>query len=222
MPRVISGSCGGLRLKTPKHDHTRPTADRTKEAMFSILNPMVDWMNCNVLELFAGSGQLAIEALSRGARFAILVEKDRQVARLIRDNLAHCGLSDRAQVWACQALTSVNRLVTDGFKWLNEEKMSGSADLQVMRLKSNGRFQLILMDPPYHIAIKSAVEIFRLLDEADLIEEGGILMLEHPIPSEKDQSDYHLLLNLPHFKLIKSCQYGVAVLSFFVYDPSNS
>ena len=94
--RVIAGESGGLRLVAPKGDRTRPTADRVKESLFSALGPRVD--GAAVLDLYAGSGALAIEALSRGARSAVLVDRAHQAIVAIRANLETTRMGDRARV----------------------------------------------------------------------------------------------------------------------------
>jgi 16S rRNA (guanine966-N2)-methyltransferase len=94
--RVIAGEAGGLRLVAPKGDRTRPTADRVKESLFSALGPWID--GAAVLDLYAGSGALAIEALSRGARSAVLVDRAHPATVAIRANLATTRMIDRARV----------------------------------------------------------------------------------------------------------------------------
>ena len=83
--RVISGSARGLKLKAPKGMHTRPTTDKIKETIFNILAPEI--YDCRFLDIFSGSGAIAIEALSRGAEEAVLIENDREALGVIRDNL---------------------------------------------------------------------------------------------------------------------------------------
>src|SRR5690606_23756249 len=94
--RVISGQAGGLRLQTVPGRSTRPTADRVKEAMFSMIGPY--FSGERALDLFAGTGALGIEALSRGAGRAVFVDRDPRCAAVIRRNLEHTGLSGRAEV----------------------------------------------------------------------------------------------------------------------------
>jgi 16S rRNA (guanine966-N2)-methyltransferase len=95
--RVIAGRHGGRRLQAPAGDATRPTADRVREALFSVLGARVE--GARVLDLFAGSGALGIEALSRGARHCTFVERDRHALDALRENLRRCGLAeDRAGV----------------------------------------------------------------------------------------------------------------------------
>ena len=96
MPRVIAGTAGGIPLKTPDGDGTRPTTDRTKESVFNMIH--ADIPGAHVLDLFAGSGSLGIEALSRGACEAVFVESDRRVCDLVQANLAKTRLAGAAQV----------------------------------------------------------------------------------------------------------------------------
>ena len=94
--RVITGTARGRRLKELQGMDTRPTTDKVKESMFSILQ--FDIEGRRVLDLFAGTGQLGIEALSRGAAEAVFVDKRADAVKLVRDNLELCGLLDRARV----------------------------------------------------------------------------------------------------------------------------
>ena len=119
--RVITGSARGRKLEAPQGLETRPTSDMVKEAMFSIIQFEVE--EAMVLDLFAGSGQLGIEALSRGAKFAVFVDASREAQEVIRANLQSTGLAQKSRVAAMDAL---------GF------------------LKSTGdRFSIALLDPPY-------------------------------------------------------------------------
>lgn len=123
--RVISGTSRGRRLTAFKGDKVRPTSDRVREALFSILQSRLGgFSDLKVLDLFAGSGALAIEALSRGASSARLVEKAQSSAEIIRENLHRCQLTDKAEV-----------VVRDTFQALSS--MSGT------------QFDLIFIDPPY-------------------------------------------------------------------------
>ena len=98
MTRIIGGSAGGRRIATPPGDSTRPTSDRTREALFSSLEATLgSWSGVRVLDLYAGSGAVALEALSRGAEQAVCVERDRRTAALIRRNAATLGLALRVE-----------------------------------------------------------------------------------------------------------------------------
>lgn len=122
--RVIAGTAKSLKLKTIEGMDTRPTTDRIKETLFNMLQS--DIFGCTFLDLFSGSGAIAIEALSRGARKAVLVENSRAACNCIRENLLHTHLSDKAQVMECDCLTAINRL------------------------SGHEPFDIIFMDPPYN------------------------------------------------------------------------
>jgi len=122
--RVAGGEARGRRLKAPQSDRIRPTSDRTREAIFDLLGP--ESPRGNVLDLFAGTGALGVEALSRGYPTAVFVERDRVARGLIRENLARCGYEGRSRVEG-----------KDVFRFL-----------QV--LDAAAPFALVLLDPPYN------------------------------------------------------------------------
>lgn len=122
MMRVITGSARGRRLETlPGDDVTRPTSESVKEALFSMLQFEIE--DKRVLDLFAGSGQLGIEALSRGARFCTFVENNRNAKAIVENNIHNCGFDDSAQVVMCDAVSFLSR---------------------------KGSFDIAFLDPPYH------------------------------------------------------------------------
>ena len=116
--RVITGTARGRRLKTPENSDIRPTTDNVKESVFNIIQ--FDIEGRRVLDLFAGTGQLGIECLSRGAAEAVFIDDSREAVRIVKDNLKACGFS--APVLQQDALSY---------------------------LRSCGRFDLIFVDPPY-------------------------------------------------------------------------
>lgn len=122
MMRVVGGACAGMRLAAPEGSGTRPVADRVKETLFGILSERV--VGARVADLYAGSGALGIEALSRGAVHAVFVERHRPAASAIRANLQRTGLEDRAVV-----------SVADVDRYLAADAMD--------------RFDLCFLDPPY-------------------------------------------------------------------------
>lgn len=149
--RVIAGSAKKTNLKSPKGLDTRPTADRVKEAVFNILAPKVP--GCFFLDLFAGTGSVAIEALSRGAGHAVLVENNRSAVNVIKENLTRTKLSDNAEL-----------LSTDVFN-----------AIKTLALLNKG-FDIIYLDPPYREGFYQRV----LLEIADnnLLNSGGIVVAE--------------------------------------------
>lgn len=192
MPRVISGLAGGRVLKAPAGRDTRPTADRTKEAVFSMLGSRLSFSGIRVLDLFAGSGQLGIEALSRGAHFAQFVEQDRRASAVIRDNLAACGFEAASGVLTMPARQAIRYLAAE----------------------SKAPFDLVLMDPPYAAAAAVWRQTVPALIESGLLNDGAGVLLEHGGP----QAVAEAVTNL---KLVKHCQYGAAMVSFFLYYRSN-
>lgn len=149
--RVIAGAYRGFRLQTPAGRQTRPTADRVREALFNILSPYI--IDSRVLDLFAGSGAVGIEALSRGASFAVLVENNPAAIKAIRSNLVKTGLEGKAEVITTEV---------------------GSA---IAYLKRKGqRFDLVYLDPPYKRGmITSTLEE---LAKMDIVAPRGIMVAE--------------------------------------------
>ncbi len=122
--RIIAGACRGRRLHSPKGDRIRPTIDRVREAVFNIISVRVP--DAKVLDLFAGTGAMGLEALSRGAQFCLFVDKSAEAVHLIRENVQMCAAQDSSRI------------------------IHGPADSAVRRLNSeNELFDLIFMDPPY-------------------------------------------------------------------------
>ena len=145
--RVITGSARGRRLKELEGLETRPTTGKVKEALFSVIQ--FDIEGRRVLDLFAGTGQLGIEALSRGAECAVFVERRRDALQVIRENLEACGMTDKARV-------------------VNGDAMS--------YLKSGEKFDLIFLDPPYasDLLEQALEEIVRF----DICRRHGIIVAE--------------------------------------------
>ena len=106
--RVIAGTARRLKLETPAGRHTRPTSDKIKETLFNIIQQ--DLYDARFLDLFSGSGGIAIEALSRGAAEAVLVDNDREALRCIRTNLAHTHFEEQARVMGMDVLQALRRL----------------------------------------------------------------------------------------------------------------
>ncbi len=151
--RVIAGSARGRRLATFRGTTVRPTPDRVREALFSmLLSRLGSFQGLRVLDLFAGSGALAIEALSRGAASATLVEQAAAAAQTIRDNLTLCRLTDRAEV-----------MVRDAWQALPA-------------LAKGGPFDLIFLDPPYNKGL--AARAVQVIAAHDLLAADGILSTE--------------------------------------------
>src|SRR5271163_326968 len=110
--RVISGTAGGLHLKSPKRHALRPTQDRIRQVIFSSLAEVVP--GARVLDLYAGTGSFGIEALSRGAASVTFIEQDKEAVQCIRDNLVHCHL--QGDVWQADVLTYLDKTPVESFE----------------------------------------------------------------------------------------------------------
>ncbi len=147
--RVIGGDAGGRKLLRPRAQGTRATSGRVREAIFDVLAPVVQ--GSRVLDLYAGTGALAIEALSRGARQAVLVEGDAAACRLIRRNLEIAGMGDRAELLQMAVEKAAGRLA--------------------------GSYDVVLADPPY--ATTDVPTLLGWLDRHCLVAPRGLVVVEH-------------------------------------------
>jgi len=152
--RVITGKARGVVLKTPDGMATRPTADRVKEALFSIIQ--FDVPMARVLDLFGGTGQLGIEALSRGAKSAVFVDEREDACRLIRENLKRTHLEETARVVR--------------------------ADYMDFLRNCREKFDVIFLDPPYaEVFLENSL---KMITEIDILQSGGIIVTERPVEKE--------------------------------------
>lgn len=149
--RVITGTARGRRLKELVGMETRPTTDRVKEGMFSIIQFEIEGRT--VLDLFAGTGQLGIEALSRGAKHAVFVDSRNEAVKLVRDNLAVTKLTDKAQV-IC-------------------------GDSQQFIRGHHGKFDLIFLDPPYGSGLLELA--LEQIASFDILAPHGIIVAESAV-----------------------------------------
>ena len=150
--RVISGSARGLKLNTPSDDRVRPTTDRVKESMFNIVQ---DWVyDSQVLDLFAGSGALGIEALSRGASQAVFCDNSLDSIKIIKSNIEKARVADRSQI------------VSGDFKRC----------LRDMEAK-NKSFDMIFVDPPYYKGLFE--EVLDTIRSCKILKKDGIVIVEH-------------------------------------------
>ena len=154
--RVITGKARGVVLKTPEGLQTRPTTDRVKEAMFSIIQFEIS--GATVLDLFGGTGQLGIEALSRGARRAVFVDAGEAACKLIRENLKRTKLEEQAQVVRGDYLEYLSR--------------------------TREKFDIILLDPPYaEVFLENSLN---RISEIDILQSNGIIVTERPVEKTLD------------------------------------
>ena len=176
--RIIGGTARGRKLKEPYGESIRPTSDMVKESVFNIVQ--FDIEGRTVLDLYAGTGQLGIEAISRGARSCIFVDKDPTAAKLIRENVKICGFQDNAHIFARDALAY---------------------------LKGNGKFDLIILDPPYDtdLAAKTLMKII----EFDKLNLNGIIICETRVDTVMPDVP-------PPYFLQKEYKYGKVRVSRYV------
>jgi len=158
--RVIAGAAKGRRLRAPKSRSLRPTADRVKEALFNILPH--DLSGYRVLDLFAGTGNLSVEALSRGAAEAVLVDESRRARKTIEENLAALDFAERSHLWTAPVIRSLRILGRRGES-----------------------FDLIFLDPPYE---KNLVEpTLRTIAKVALLRQAGTVVAEHSVREKVEE-----------------------------------
>lgn len=163
MTRIIAGSAGGRRLDTPPGVGTRPTSDRVREALFSRLEHLGAMLGADVLDLYAGSGALGLEAFSRGAASATFVEADRRVATIIRSNVRNLGFSPV-------------RVVTQAV----ERFLEGPATVKA---------GLVLMDPPYSVSEEQLRQAIDALVEGEWLAPRALVVIERS--SRSPQPTWH-------------------------------
>ena len=151
--RIIAGSLKGRRLQAPTWEGLRPTSDKLRETVFNILAPRVG--GARVLDGYAGTGAIGIEALSRGAAHVTFVERDPRAQRLVADNLAHCGVGDAYVI----IRASVERALAD---------LRGE----------DAAFDIVWFDPPYDPRAAGDLEAV-LASAGEVLAEGGVVIVEH-------------------------------------------
>ncbi len=151
--RVIAGLAKGRKLKAPKSRAIRPTSDRIKEAIFSAVGERT--LGAKVLDLYAGTGALGIEALSRGALFATFVDERREAISLVRENLSWVGLRSKGRIIRGKVESVTDRLTREG-----------------------ELFDLIFLDPPYRISVTDIGNICQKVS-SELLAVDGLMILEH-------------------------------------------
>lgn len=152
--RIVAGEWKGKKLFPPRDDQVRPTSDKVKESIFSMISP--DLPDAVVADLFSGTGGLGLEALSRGAKRCYFGDKQRDSFQLTRTNIAHCHAQDRA--------------------------VAIQGDFTHVLCQIREKVDIFLLDPPYGFDILA--ECFRRIDELDLLSEEGIIVAEHGVKEQ--------------------------------------
>jgi 16S rRNA (guanine966-N2)-methyltransferase len=150
--RVVSGICKGRTLKPVPGVNTRPTTDKVKEAIFNMVGPY--FYGGLGLDLFAGSGSLGIEAISRGLDKVIFVDKDKQALQIIKENIASCNLLDKAEVYRNDAERALKAIV-----------------------KREIKLDYIFLDPPYKK--QQLIKLIEVINQEQLLSDGGMVVCEH-------------------------------------------
>ena len=187
--RVIAGSARGISLTSVKGDKTRPIQDRTKESLFNILSGVIQ--DSRVMDLYAGTGAIGIEALSRGAASCIFVEHDKQVVPIIKDNLVATRLQDKATVIKCDVLESASYLEREGVK-----------------------LDIVFAAPPYPLVEKNAyrselLTFFAILSEKHIIEPEGVVILQ------QRKAEFQMPPEAACLELFDTRMYGDTQVLFF-------
>ena len=156
--RIIAGTARSLPLKTVEGLDTRPTTDRIKETLFNIIQDEIP--GCYFLDLFAGSGQMGLEAVSRGAQYAVFVENNKKAAACVEDNIRFT-------------------------KFTKETKLYNSDVLSALRaMEGKYRFDIIFMDPPYKQEFE--YDVLSYLKDSSLLKENGIIIVEASLDTAFD------------------------------------
>ncbi|NIP31678.1 MAG: 16S rRNA (guanine(966)-N(2))-methyltransferase RsmD [Candidatus Dadabacteria bacterium] len=164
---IITGDAKGKKIKVPKGNKTRPTSSRVKKSIFDTIGNIKK--DTSVLDIFAGSGSLGIEALSRGAKHSTFIENDKNTARYLRNNLIECGYIENSKI-------------------LNFDFKKALSILK----KNNQKFELIFIDPPYDIYNNiSLSELIHICDR--LLKKEGMLIIEHNIKLDDNVENFKII-----------------------------
>lgn len=189
--RIIAGEFRGRRLQTPKGRNIRPTSDRVREAIFNVVAART--MGAKVLDLFAGTGALGLEALSRGASRAVFVDQDLEAARLIEENIRLLGVADRTVVMHRAILPSLTILAA------HSTKAPG--------------FDLIFLDPPYGLNLVQ--DVLQRLTDLRLVTSTALAVAEH---HRKDA----IPVQCGRWQKTKERRYGDTLISYFSCEDPDA
>ena len=150
--RIIAGEAKNRIIKTRKGFDTRPTLESVKESLFSIIAPYIE--GSIFLDLFSGSGSISLEAISRGAKRAVMIEKDGEALKYIIENIDNLGFSDRCRAYKNDVIRAIEILG-----------------------RKNEKFDIIFMDPPYQDNVTK--KVLKAIDKAHILTEDGLIICEH-------------------------------------------
>jgi 16S rRNA (guanine966-N2)-methyltransferase len=181
--RIIAGAFRSRQLKSLKGLSLRPTSDMLRETLFNILGPRVE--GSRFLDLFAGTGAIGIEAISRGAASVVLVEKHSGTVRLIRENLASLEITSGARIIPTSVTSALEKLQTE----------------------NSAAFDFVFLDPPY-ASENDYADTLRSLENSSLVSESTIVIAEH-------QKNFKLPTRLARLQPFRTLRQGDAALSFY-------
>ena len=184
MMRIITGTARGVRLRTLEGEETRPTAERTKEAVFSMIP--FELVGRRILDAFAGSGQMGLEALSRGARTALLIDKNRSAAEIIKRNVELTRMGEKAEV------------------------VCGDAADCLKRRAGREQYDIVFLDPPYKSELIK--QTLNRLIEYKMLSENATVVCESGEPLTLLLKDAPELLE--KINVVKTARYGIAHITF--------
>lgn len=186
--RIISGIYGGRKIELKLPGSIRPTMDSARESIFNILANYINFENAVILDIFAGTGAMGFEAISRGAGKAVFIEKSKKSIAVIKEVSVLLGI-DSSQCEIIQA---------DALNWLKAQEKSMERKL----------FDVIFCDPPYHLRLANAVLV--MIENSAITNPGAIVVIEH--------GTAELLMVPTNWKLIKTKQFGETVVDFITKE----
>ncbi len=186
MMRIITGKARGVRLTAPQGETTRPTSERAKEAVFSMLQ--FELSGAKVLDLFAGSGQMGLEAISRGAACAVFCDRDANAVNVIRSNSLKTKLAPQCEIYASDYISLLKKF------------------------RKKRIFDLVFLDPPY--ALGAIPQALRLLQEYGLLRDGAKIVCESADSTDVFGEDTALQNS---FECLRVSHYGVAFVTVLQY-----
>ncbi|MDD9860520.1 MAG: 16S rRNA (guanine(966)-N(2))-methyltransferase RsmD [Nitrospira sp.] len=181
--RVIAGTHKGRRLTKPDGNNLRPTSTRVREALFSILSPRIQ--GAGILDLYAGTGALSLESLSRGASHAVCVEHHTGSLRILRENVTRCGYDTQCRIISRKVETYLAAPPSDD---------------------TSSVFDIIFADPPYHTS--DAAPLLERLDRSGTVSARGVVILEHFFK-------HHVPQTVGSLTQTRQVRYGDTMLTFF-------
>lgn len=216
--RVVTGEAKGRKLKGPKTIGTRPIIDRVKQALFNIIAARVE--DARFLDLFAGTGSVGIEALSRGAASATFIEMNHKVLALVRENLQITGLADRAETFHADAFKFLQNGLAQGQQTQHaqhrQDKRKAGTGAMVNVPSVIAPYDIIYVAPPQYQEM--AAQALRILDSSPLVARTGLVIIQiHP----KERVG---VVNVPlaRLALTDERRYGSTLLMFYIMKEEQS